>query len=177
MAFDRAGNLLVCIGGMGLFQVAPDKTVTKLTDETNRSLFSVIDDSRLRLADDVDVAPDGRIYFSEATIRYEQEDWATDALESRPSGRIICYDPKTGKTHTEIPKLVFANGVVMCADGQSFMFAESWTCSISRYWFDGPKKGTKELVIGNLAGLPRQHQSRVRRKLLAGAPGHARTRT
>lgn len=154
MAFDRAGNLLVCIGGMGLFQVAPDKTVTKLTDETNRSLFSVIDDSRLRLADDVDVAPDGRIYFSEATIRYEQEDWATDALESRPSGRIICYDPRTGKTHTEIPKLVFANGVVMCPDGQSFMFAESWTCSISRYWFDGPKKGTKQLVIGNLPGYP-----------------------
>src|SRR5690606_25419505 len=42
MAFDRAGNLLVCIGGMGLFQVAPDKTVTKLTDETNRSWMSVV---------------------------------------------------------------------------------------------------------------------------------------
>ncbi|MGE3829653.1 MAG: ABC transporter permease, partial [Parvibaculaceae bacterium] len=138
MAFDRAGNLLVCIGGMGLFQVAPDKKVTKLTDETNRSWLSVIDDSRLRLADDLDVAPDGRIYFSEATIRYEQEDWATDALESRPSGRIICYDPRTGVTRTEIPKLVFANGVVMCHEGQSFLFAESWTCQISRYWFDGP---------------------------------------
>lgn len=154
MQFDRAGNLLVCIGGMGLFQVAPDKTVTKLTDETNRSWGSVVDDSRLRLADDVDVAPDGRIYFSEATIRYEQEDWATDALESRPSGRMICYDPRTGKTHTEIPKLVFANGVAMCRDGQSFMFAESWTCSISRYYFDGPKKGKIERVISDLPGYP-----------------------
>ena len=154
MAFDRSGNLLVCIGGMGLFQVSPDKVVTKLTDETNRSWGSVVDDSRLRLADDVDVAPDGRIYFSEATIRYEQEDWATDALESRPSGRIICYDPRSGKTHTEIPKLVFANGVAMCRDGQSFMFAESWTCSISRYYFDGPKKGRIEPVITDLPGYP-----------------------
>ena len=25
MAFDRAGNLLVCIGGMGLYQVSPDR--------------------------------------------------------------------------------------------------------------------------------------------------------
>lgn len=154
MAFDKTGNLLVCIGGMGLFQVAPNKTVTKLTDETNRSWGSVVDDSRLRLADDVDIAPDGRIYFSEATIRYEQEDWATDALESRASGRIICYDPRTGKTNTEIPKLVFANGVVMCRDGQSFMFAESWTCSISRYYFDGPKKGSIERVISDLPGYP-----------------------
>ncbi|HWJ73893.1 MAG TPA: SMP-30/gluconolactonase/LRE family protein [Kaistia sp.] len=154
MAFDRAGNLLVCIGGMGLYQVAPDKTVTKLTDETNRSLFSVVDDSRLRLADDLDIAPDGRVFFSEATIRYEQEDWATDALESRASGRMIVYDPKRNTTRTDIPKLVFANGVCMCRDGQSFLFAESWTCSISRYWFDGPKKGSIERIISDLPGYP-----------------------
>jgi ribose transport system permease protein len=154
MAFDRAGNLLVCIGGMGLYQVAPDKTVTKLTDETNRSWMSVVDDSRLRLADDLDIAPDGRVFFSEATIRYEQEDWATDALESRPSGRMIVYDPKRNYTHTDIPKIIFANGVCMCRDGQSFLFAESWTCSILRYWFDGPKKGKTERVISDLPGYP-----------------------
>jgi ribose transport system permease protein len=154
MAFDRAGNLLVCIGGMGLYQVSPDKAVSKLTDETNRSLLSVVDDSRLRLADDLDIAPDGRVYFSEATIRYEQEDWATDALESRGNGRMICYDPRNNSTRTEIHKLVFANGVVMASDGQSFLFAESWTCSISRYWFDGPKKGKREPVLANLPGYP-----------------------
>jgi ribose transport system permease protein len=154
MAFDRAGNLLVCIGGMGLYQVSPDKVVTKLTDETNRSWMSVVDDSRLRLADDLDIAPDGRVFFSEATIRYEQEDWATDALESRPSGRMIVYDPKRNYTHTDIPKIIFANGVCMCRDGQSFLFAESWTCSILRYWFDGPKKGRTERVISDLPGYP-----------------------
>jgi ribose transport system permease protein len=154
MAFDRAGNLLVCIGGMGLYQISPQKEVLKLTDETNRSLFSVVDDSRLRLADDLDIAPDGRIYFSEATIRYEQEDWAVDALESRGNGRMICYDPRSGTTRTEIHKLVFANGVCMATDGCSFFFAESWTCSVSRYWFDGPKKGRVEKVLSNLPGYP-----------------------
>ena len=154
MAFDRADNLLVCIGGMGLYQISPQKEVLKLTDETNRSLFSVVDDSRLRLADDLDIAPDGRIYFSEATIRYEQEDWAVDALESRGNGRMICYDPRSRTTRTEIHKLVFANGVCMATDGCSFFFAESWTCSVSRYWFDGPKKGQVERVLSNLPGYP-----------------------
>jgi len=154
MAFDRQGNLLVCIGGMGLYQISPEKEVLKLTDETNRSLFSIVDDSRLRLADDLDIAPDGRIYFSEATIRYEQEDWAVDALESRGNGRMICYDPRSGTTRTEIHKLVFANGVCMANDGCSFFFAESWTCSVSRYWFDGPKKGRVERVLDNLPGYP-----------------------
>ena len=45
---------------MGLYRVAPDGTVSKATDETNRSTFSVNDNSRLRLADDLDIAPDGR---------------------------------------------------------------------------------------------------------------------
>jgi ribose transport system permease protein len=154
MAFDRQGNLLVCIGGMGLYAVAPDQTVTKLTDETNRSVFSVVDDSRLRLADDLDIAPDGRVYFSEATVRYEQEEWATDALESRGNGRIICYDPRTGTTRTIIHKIVFANGVCMARDGCSFFFAESWTCAIKRYYFDGPKRGRVEPVITDLPGYP-----------------------
>ena len=36
----------------------------RLTDETNRSWFSIIDDSRLRLADDLDITDDGRVFFS-----------------------------------------------------------------------------------------------------------------
>lgn len=154
MAFDRNDNLLVCIGGMGLYQVTPDGVATKLTDETNRRWTSVVDDSRLRLADDLDIAPDGRVFFSEATVRYEQEDWATDALESRGNGRIICYDPRTGTTRTVLPHLVFANGITTMHDGCSILFAESWTCSISRYYFDGPKKGRIEPVLKNLPGYP-----------------------
>lgn len=154
MQFDRGGNLLVCIGGMGLYKVTPRQEVVKLTDETNRSWLSVVDDSRLRLADDLDIAPDGRVYFSEATVRYEQEEWATDALESRGNGRIICYDPRTGTTRTEIHRLVFPNGICMADDGVSFFFAESWIASISRYYFDGPKKGLKEKVLSNLPGYP-----------------------
>jgi ribose transport system permease protein len=154
MQFDRDGNLLVCIGGMGLYKVTPKQDVVKLTDETNRSFLSVVDDSRLRLADDLDIAPDGRIYFSEATVRYEQEEWATDALESRGNGRIIVYDPRTNTTRTEIHRRVFPNGVCMANDGVSFFFAESWIAAIQRYYFDGPKKGTIETVIANLPGYP-----------------------
>jgi ribose transport system permease protein len=64
LAFDREQKLYVCVGGMGLYRVAPDGAVSKAIDETNRSTFSVNDDSRLRLADDLDITPDGRIFFS-----------------------------------------------------------------------------------------------------------------
>ncbi|HVY19838.1 MAG TPA: SMP-30/gluconolactonase/LRE family protein [Bauldia sp.] len=154
LAFARDGSLLCCIGGMGLYRVTRNRQIEKLTDETNRSWFSVIDDSRLRLADDLDIAPDGRVFFSEATVRYEMHEWPVDCLESRGNGRIICFDPNTGATRTVLKNLVFPNGICMAHDGQSFFYAETWACRISRYWFDGPKKGQVEVVIGDLPGYP-----------------------
>ena len=154
MAMTRDGMIYVCVGGMGLYRITPDRQVEKVTDETNRSLLSIIDDSRLRLADDLDIAPDGRIFFSEATVRYEMHEWPTDSLEARGNGRIICYDPRNGKTTTCLRNLVFPNGIVMASDGQSILFAESWACRISRYWFDGPKAGKVERVITDLPGYP-----------------------
>ncbi|MFA7579647.1 ABC transporter permease [Castellaniella sp.] len=155
MAFNKVGDLYVCVGGMGLYCIRrKDRAVEKATDETGRSLLSVVDDSRLRLADDLDIAPDGRIFFSEATVRYEMHEWPIDSLEGRGNGRIICYDPATGRTHTALKNLVFPNGICMASDGQSLLFAESWACRISRYWFDGPRKGQVEVVIPDLPGYP-----------------------
>lgn len=154
LAMDKDDNIRVCVAGMGLYSIAPDRTITRLSDETNRSWLSVVDDSRLRLADDLDIAPDGRIFFSEATIRYEMFDWPVDALEARGNGRIICYDPRDNSTRTVISKLQFPNGICMAGDGQSFFFAETWGCRINRYWFEGPKKGTLEVVIADLPGYP-----------------------
>ena len=50
--------------------------------------------------------------------------------------------------------LIFPNGICMAHDGVSFLFAETWGCRVSRYWFDGPKAGTVEPVIPNLPGYP-----------------------
>ena len=173
MAFARDGALLCCIGGMGLYRVAPDGTIAKLTDETNRTTFSIIDDSRLKLADDLDIAPDGRVFFSEATIRYEMHEWPVDCLESRGNGRIICYDPNTRTTRTVLRGLVFPNGICMAHDGISFMFAETWGCRVSRYYFDGPKSWNGRARHTGPSRLSRQHQSGLRRHLLAGAGRHA----
>lgn len=154
MAFDRQGYLNACIAGMGLYRISPAGMVEKVTDETNRSWTSINDDSRLRIADDLDIAADGRIYFSEATTRYEAHDWFVDAIEARGNGRIICHDPGTGTTRTLIRGLRFPNGICMEVGGQSFLFAETWGCSVKRHWIAGPKAGRTEVVLENLPGFP-----------------------
>jgi len=154
LAFNKEGELVVCVGGMGLYKVTKDREIVKLSDETNRSWLSVIDDSRMRIADDLDIAPDGRIFFSEASVRYSTSEWMLDAIEARGNGRIICYDPRDGSSKTVVPNLQFANGMCIVPDGQSFLYAETWGCRISRYWYDGPKKGTTEKVVPDLPGYP-----------------------
>src|SRR4029078_10170621 len=93
MAFDKHDNLYVCIGGMGLYRVTLERKVEKVTDETTRSYSSVNDDSRLRLADDLDISDDGRIFFSEATVRYEMHEWPVAGLGGRGNGRTTGIEP------------------------------------------------------------------------------------
>ena len=168
MAFAKDGALLCCIGGMGLYRVGMDRQITKLTDETNRTRFSIIDDSRLKLADDLDIAQDGRVFFSEASIRFEMNEWPVDCIESRGNGRIICYDPNNNSTHTVLRNLIFPNGICMTHDGVSFMFAETWGCRVSRYYFAGPESRNRRAGDPQSSGIPRQYQSGVRRHLLDG---------
>jgi len=154
MAFDRDDNLICCVGGMGVYGVRPNGEVYKVTTETNRTWTRIQDDSRLRLPDDLDIAPDGKIYFSEATIRFEMENFILDHVEGRKNGRMICHDPATGKTRTIIPDLSFPNGVCVAHDGQSIFFAQSVESRIMRYWIAGPQEGKLEVFIPNLPFYP-----------------------
>jgi ribose transport system permease protein len=154
LAFDRAGNLISCVGAMGLYSISPAGEVTKLSAETKRSWTSVVDDARLRDPNDCDVAPDGRIFFTDSTTRYDAHDWALDSIESRPTGRLLCYDPKSGRTTTLLDNYRYANGVCIAHDGKSLFFAESWACRVHRYWFDGPRSGQVECVIRDMPGYP-----------------------
>lgn len=154
LSFDREQNLYVCSGGMGLYRVTPQREVQKVSDETNRSLTAITDDSRLRLADDLDIAPDGRVFFSEATVRYEMSEHMLDVLEGRGNGRIVCWDPKTNTTRTLLSGLRFPNGICCCDDNQSLLFTLTTACAVMRYWYDGPRKGKVEEVLPNLPGNP-----------------------
>jgi ribose transport system permease protein len=139
---------------MGLYSISRQREVTKLSAETKRSWTSIIDDARLRDPNDCDVAPDGRIFFTDSTTRYDAHDWALDSIESRPTGRLLCYDPRSGRTATILDTYRYANGVCIAHDGQSLFFAESWACRVHRYWFDGPKAGRVECVIRDMPGYP-----------------------
>lgn len=153
LAFDREGRIVVCVAGMGLVRVSTDGQVELLTDQTTRSVFSVQDDTTIRMADDLDIAPDGTIYFTDASKRYDIDGWGLDLLEGRPNGRLLAYDPTTRKTRTVCDNLRFPNGVCLTHDGRYLLVASTWDCSIMIFDLarlsDGPR-----VFVGGLPGYP-----------------------
>lgn len=153
LALDREGRIVACVAGMGLVRVTMDGTVELLTDQTERSLFSVQDDTTIRMADDLDIVPDGKIYFTDATKRYDMENWGLDLLEGRPNGRLLSYDPATRRTRTVCDNLVFPNGVCLTHDGRHLLVASTWGCSILIFDLARLSAGPRVFLSG-LPGYP-----------------------
>lgn len=154
LTFDEAGNLIACVAGIGLMSVAPDGAVKRLADETPRTFGRIKDDSRLLMLDDLDIAADGTIFFTEGSTRYGIDEWLLDCIEARPNGRILSYDPKSGRTRTVLNRIVHPGGICIEQGGQSFLYTETWLCRISRFYFAGPKAGRREVVVSDLPGYP-----------------------
>ncbi len=105
-------------------------------------------------SEDLDIASDGRIYFSDASSKFHQPDYILDLLEARPHGRLLRYDPSTGKTEVLLKDLYFANGVALSANEDFVLVNETYRYRITRYWLKGEKAGQHEVFIDNLPGLP-----------------------
>ena len=117
MQFDKDENLIVCVGGMGVYGVRPGGEVFKVTDETGRTWTKLNDDSRVRMADDLDIAPDGKSISATARRAMKLSNYPLEIVEGRPNGRVLCYDPATGKTRKIIKSFYFPNGVCVAHDG------------------------------------------------------------
>jgi ribose transport system permease protein len=152
MQFDKDENLIVAVAGMGVYGITPNQDVFKVTDETNRTWYKLNDDSRLRMADDLDIAPDGKIYFSDCTTRYEMTTNTLDLIEGRPNGRLVVYDPASRKTQTLISHFHFPNGICVSHDGRSVLVASTTLCKVYRYWVDGERKGELEVLLDEIPG-------------------------
>lgn len=146
LVFDERGNLIVADAWRGLLSIAPDKTITRLSRESEGLPF--------RFTDDVDIAPDGRLYFTDASSRFEQPDYVLDLLEMRPHGRLLRFDPRSGQTETLLRNLHFANGVAVSPRGDYVLVNETWKYRILKYWISGRKAGQAEVFADNLPGFP-----------------------
>lgn len=153
LEFDADHNLIVADAYKGLLSIAPDGAVTTLTN--------AIGDSPILYADDLDIAPDGMIYFSDASTKYGAEAAGEtmagsllEIMEHGRTGRVLAYDPASGETSMVMDNLSFSNGVAMGPDGMSILVNETGEYRVHRIWVSGSQKGQSEVIIDNLPGFP-----------------------
>ena len=144
--FDKNGNLIVADAHNGLLSFTPDGTQSVLTTTHGGRTFG--------FTDDLDIAEDGVIYFSDASDTYPQEFYRYDLTEARGHGRLLSYNPATKETAMLLDNLYFANGVALSADEDFVLVNETGRYRVTRYWLKGDKAGTSEIFIDNLPGFP-----------------------
>ncbi|VVP82630.1 hypothetical protein PS918_02449 [Pseudomonas fluorescens] len=109
----------------------------------------------LGFTDDVAIDKSGHYaYFSDASSRFGYGRDGEAILEHGGDGRLLRYDFQTGKTSVLLDKLEFANGVALGPEDDFVLVNETGAYRITRYWLNGPKAGTHDLLIDNLPGLP-----------------------
>jgi sugar lactone lactonase YvrE len=144
--FDAEGRLFVADAFKGLLAVSADGKTRVLSREANGVPFA--------FTDDLDIAKDGRIYFSDASSKWDRTHYRQDILENHGWGRLLRYDPSSEKTEVLLDGLYFANGVQLAEDESYVIVAETGRYRLRRYYLQGEKAGTTDILIDNLPGSP-----------------------
>lgn len=146
--FAPDGTLVVADGYQGLLRInAQSGAVTALTKEANGVPF--------KFTDDVDVASDGVIYFTDASSKFGPAMKARDdIIEHGGHGRLLKYDPRNDTTTVLLDGLQFANGVALAPDESYLLVVETGSYRVLRYWLSGERAGENDVFIDNLPGIP-----------------------
>ena len=146
LVFDHDGNLIVADAIKGLLSIARDGSISVLTTEADGVPF--------RCTNDLDIATDGTIYFTDASYKYRLTQLKDDLLEHQPNGRFMAYDPRTKQTRVLLRDLYFANGVAVSRDQSFVLINETGSYRVRRFWLKGAKQEQSDIFIDNLPGFP-----------------------
>jgi sugar lactone lactonase YvrE len=146
LIFNHGGDLIVADAIKGLLMVNRSGEVQLLSDESDGAKFGCLND--------LDVAADGTIYFTDASSRYPISQFTSDILEHQPNGRLLAFDSTTRKSRTIVKDLYFANGVAVSPDQSFVLVVETGAYKVRRIWLQGPRQGQLETFIDNLPGFP-----------------------
>ena len=166
--FDAQGHLIAADAVKGLLSIAPDKSIKLLTDKVELNGQP----DPIRYADAVVVAQNGKMYLSDASTRFAPNDWGgtfeasvLDILEQESTGRVLEFDPASGRTRVVASGLSFANGVALSQDEKHLFVNETgkyrvWKIDVSAQGVDvrglDAKKGSEQarVLFDNLPGYP-----------------------
>ena len=150
---DVDGSFVVANAYVGLQRIQRDGTV--------ETLLSEVGGRKLAFADDLAIADDGTVFFSEASTKFAARNFGgtyegslLDIMEHGGHGQIIEFKPSTGEARVIVDDLNFANGIAISDDQTYLLIAETGSYRILKIWLEGAAAGSIEVLIDNLPGFP-----------------------
>ncbi|MCO5561465.1 hypothetical protein L7F22_015086 [Adiantum nelumboides] len=143
----ETGDLYIADAHFGLMRVGPDGGEAQ-------PLVSHVAGQPLTFTNDLDVASDGSVYFTDSSAKYQRRDFFLLMVSGDDSGRVLKYDLKSGETSVVVNGgLQFPNGVTLSKDETFLVIAESVPGRLLRHWLKGSRAGETE-VLAVLPGYP-----------------------
>ncbi|MDJ0751335.1 MAG: SMP-30/gluconolactonase/LRE family protein [Woeseiaceae bacterium] len=149
---DRDGSLVVANAYLGIQRIDRQGNV--------ESLVSHIGDTPV-YPNNLAIADDGRIFFTEASSKFGAEHYRgtynaslLDIMEHGGHGGVFVFDPAGGETEQLLDDLNYANGLAISEDNSFVVIAETSRYRVLKYWLEGERAGTTEVLLDNLPGFP-----------------------
>ncbi len=146
------GRIYIADSYNGIFAWDPEAGLEAVATE--------IDGAPIIYANQLDVARDGTVYFSNSTDRFDpetqggtRETSVMSIWEHSEAGYVARIDPDG--TVTKIADgFVYTNGVALSPDEDFLLIAETGRARVHRLWLTGPRAGAQEVLLENLPGYP-----------------------
>ena len=143
---DGEGGLWIADSMKGLLHMSATGEIELLATEINNE--------SLKFVDDLDVDSSGRIWFSDASARFDYTQVALDFFEGSRTGRLLRYDPTTSQIEVMMDGLFFANGVTLGPNEDYVLVNETGMGRVHRLWLQGDQAGERDIFVDELPGTP-----------------------
>jgi sugar lactone lactonase YvrE len=140
-----ADALVVCDAYRGLLEV-------RLSDGKVGVLVGEVEGEPLTFCSNAAVAPDGSVYFTQSSRRFNLDEYRGDLFEHSATGRLLRL--RDGRVDLVADGFAFANGVVLVEGGAAAIVAETGGYCLTRVELTGAGAGTKSAFGAPLPGFP-----------------------
>ncbi|XP_071776699.2 adipocyte plasma membrane-associated protein [Centroberyx gerrardi] len=148
---DSKGQLIVADSYLGLHSVNPKtghKTLLLANSQGADGIpFAFLNGLEIS-------SQTGIVYFTDSSSRWGRRHVKLEVIELNSLGRLLSYDPESGQVRVLLDSLYMPNGIALSPDEHFLLLAETSIGRILRYWLQGPKAGTREVVMDNMVGYP-----------------------